>query len=36
MEIMETGNAQTQPDEYGKQSNKELGGEYFIKGMERT
>jgi hypothetical protein len=27
---METGNAQTQPDEYGKQKNKKLGGEYFI------
>ena len=36
MEIMETGNAQTQPDEYGKRKNKKLGGEYFIKRMEGT
>ena len=33
---METGNAQTQPDEYGKQNNKKLGGEYFIERMEGT
>ena len=36
METLEASHAQTQPDEYGKQENKELGCKYVSERVERA